>query len=110
MDFQMSSVYNEGNERWDVKLSGEIDIFNSAKLKKMLTELLDKHDAHLYLYCESLEYIDSTALGALVGVMKTVKSNNREMHLISVKPNLMKLFRITNLDKVFVIEEGAQDA
>jgi anti-sigma B factor antagonist len=110
MDFQMDSKLDEKNERWNVTLSGEIDIFNSAKLKTELSELLAKKDAELYLNCKALEYIDSTALGALVGVMKTVKSNGREMHLVSVKPNLMKLFRITNLDQVFVIEGGGEDA
>jgi len=110
MDYQMDCVLDEENERWDVTLSGEIDIFNSADLKTRITELLQKRDAHLYLHCKNLEYIDSTALGALVGVMKTVKSNGREMHLTAVKPNLLKLFRITNLDKVFVIEGSGGDA
>lgn len=110
MDFQMDYTLDEQKERWNVNLSGEIDIFNSPQLKMRLTELLTEKDAHLFLYCKHLEYIDSTGLGALVGVMKTVKSNGREMHLVSVKPNLMKLFRITNLDKVFVIEEGESHA
>lgn len=106
LDFQMDYTFDEQNERWNVTLTGEIDIFNSAKLKTQLTELLTERNAHLYLHCKLLEYIDSTALGALVGVMKTVKGIGREMHMVSVKPNLLKLFRITNLDKVFVIEEG----
>jgi anti-anti-sigma regulatory factor len=28
------------------------------------------------------------------------------MHLVGVKPNLLKLFRITNLDTVFIMDEG----
>jgi anti-sigma B factor antagonist len=106
MDYNIKSTYNEKEQRHDVTLTGEVDIFNSADLKKTLTELLKQHDGNLYLHCEKLDYIDSTALGALVAVMKTVKSNNREMHLVGVKPNLMKLFRITNLDTVFIMDEG----
>jgi anti-sigma B factor antagonist len=106
MDYVITSAYDEREQRLDVTLTGEVDIFNSAELKKNLTELLAKHDAHLYLHCEKLSYIDSTALGALVAVMKTVKSNGREMHLVAVKPNLLKLFRITNLDTVFIMDEG----
>jgi anti-sigma B factor antagonist len=106
MDYAITSAYNEREQRLDVTLTGEVDIFNSADLKKSLTELLAKHDAHLYLHCAKLSYIDSTALGALVAVMKTVKSNGREMHLVAVKPNLLKLFRITNLDTVFIMDEG----
>jgi anti-sigma B factor antagonist len=106
MDYKLKSHFDEQEQRLHVTLTGEVDIFNSAELKKTLTELLSKHDGHLYLHCDMLDYIDSTALGALVAVMKTVKSNNREMHLVNVKPNLMKLFRITNLDTVFIMDEG----
>ena len=106
MDFIMEHQFNEEKGCWDVMLSGEVDIFNSTELKTKLTEVLSQKAAPLHLHCQRLEFIDSTALGALVGVMKTVKSNGREMHLVSVKPNIMKLFRITNLDKVFIMEEG----
>ncbi|MDR1664695.1 MAG: STAS domain-containing protein [Clostridiales bacterium] len=110
MDFQLSYTPDMENERWNVKLSGEIDIFNSAQLKTQLTELLAERNAHLYVDCKALEFIDSTALGALVGVLKTVKENGREMHLLNVRPNLFKLFRLTNLDDVFIFEEESADA
>ncbi len=106
MDYTITSAFNEQKQRLDVTLTGEVDIFNSAELKKSLTDLLARHDAHLYLHCEKLNYLDSTALGALVAVMKTVKSNGKEMHLVGVKSNLLKLFRITNLDTVFIMDEG----
>jgi anti-sigma B factor antagonist len=110
MNFQMDYTLDETNDRWDVTLSGEIDIFNSADLKNKLTGLLQERDAHLYLHCKNLEFIDSTALGALVGVLKNAKGSGREIHLLEVKPNLTKLFRITNLDKVFVLEGSGGDA
>ena len=106
MDFLMEQMFNEQESRWDVTLSGEIDVFNSPELKAKLAELLEERDADLYLHCARLDYIDSTALGVLVGIMKIIKNNNRAMRLLAVKPSLMKLFRITNLDKVFEIEGG----
>ncbi len=115
MDYELKSAYSEQDNRWNVTLTGEVDIFNSAELKKTLTDLLAQQDGHLYLFCEQLNYIDSTALGALVAVMKTVKTGGREMHLVGIKPNLMKLFRITNLDTVFIMDAvteggGEEDA
>jgi anti-sigma B factor antagonist len=107
---KLEPVYNEAGNRWDVEVSGEVDIFNSADFKKSLTDLLTEHSGHLYLRCKNLEYIDSTALGALVGVMKTVKTAGNEIHLVDVKSNLMKLFKITNLDTVFVMDEGGEQS
>lgn len=110
MDFTFEYEFDEENERWNVVLAGEIDIFNSARLRNDLKMLFDHKEANMFFDCAELEYIDSTALGALVGVMKKVKSAGCEMHLTNVKPNLMKLFRITHLDQVFIIEGGNGDA
>ena len=110
MDFTLEYEFDEENGRWNVALAGEIDIFNSSRLRTDLKMLFDHKEADMYFDCKDLEYIDSTALGALVGVMKTVKGAGCEMHLANVKPNLMKLFRITHLDQIFIIEGGNGDA
>jgi anti-sigma B factor antagonist len=66
---------------------------------------LSKQDACLHLHCENLDFIDSTGLGALVAVMKTVKLNGKEMHLNGLKRSIVRMFKITNLDTVFIINQ-----
>ncbi|MCL2399736.1 MAG: STAS domain-containing protein [Defluviitaleaceae bacterium] len=107
MDLAIEKTYNGNN--WQVKLCGEIDIVNSAEFKSQLTNLIEEHVADIHIDCTGLEYIDSTGLGALVGILKNTKSHGKEVRLSFVKPNILKLFRITNLDKVFIIEEGDKD-
>ena len=109
MDFQMEAAYDAQKNCWQVTVSGEIDIFNSPDMKKRLMELIEEKQADLYLNCQNLDYLDSTALGALVAVLKNVKGYEGEMHLLQVKPSLNKLFKITNLDKVFIIEGDAHE-
>ena len=104
MDFILSHQFDSETKRWEVALNGEIDIFNSTEFKNKLLELLAKSPGSLLLDCEKLEYIDSTALGALVTVLKHVKSADGQMYLKKIRPNLAKLFKITSLDKVFIIE------
>jgi len=106
MDFLIEKEFDQVGNCWRVSLTGEVDIYNSAEMKTTLTKLMDENEADIYVDCAHLEYIDSTGLGALVGVLKHVKGCNKTLHLSSVKPNILKLFRITNLDKVFVIEDG----
>ena len=105
VNFEIEKKYDGSN--WQVSLIGEIDIFNSADMKKQLTQLMEEHSADVHVDCKNLEYIDSTGLGALVGVLKNVKSHGKEMSLSEVRPNILKLFRITNLDKVFIIHDTA---
>ena len=89
-----------------VKLIGEIDISTVSELKDKLYHLVDENeDKNMRLDCEDLTYIDSTGLGALVGVLKKVKNNHKDIHIINMKNHIKKLFIITGLDKVFIIEE-----
>ncbi|MCL2665559.1 MAG: STAS domain-containing protein [Defluviitaleaceae bacterium] len=106
MDFQMDHSFDEQQNRWNIILTGEIDIFNSLELKTRLTKLVEEKPADVFLQCKFLEYIDSTGLGALVGVLKNVKGSGFTIHMQDVKPNIQKLFKITNLDNEFILEEG----
>ncbi|MDR1542554.1 MAG: STAS domain-containing protein [Clostridiales bacterium] len=109
MDYQMDAVFDEESKCWSVSISGEVDIFNSADMKKSLTALINEKNTDMVLDCKFLDYIDSTALGALVGVLKNVRSYGGSIHLRNVKPSLSKLFKITNLDKVFIMEGDVND-
>jgi len=101
MDLAIEKTFD--GECWRVSLQGEIDLYNSAELKSQLIQLMDEHIADIYVDCKWLDYIDSTGLGTLVAAFKNIKSHDKGMHLFNVKPSILKLFRITNLDKVFNI-------
>ncbi|MDR2904203.1 MAG: STAS domain-containing protein, partial [Clostridiales bacterium] len=88
---------------------GEIDIFNSNNFKEKLLALAAENPRDLRIDCANLKYMDSTALGALVAVLKNVKLYDGTVFLSNLKPNLTKLFKITNLDKVFIIEGDTND-
>ncbi len=104
MDYTLEYKFDEQKNCWNVSITGEVDIFNSGNMKNELLSLINEKNCDLFIDCKALEYIDSTALGALVAVVKNVKSYGGEIHLLHVRPNLLKLFKITNLDKVFMIE------
>jgi anti-sigma B factor antagonist len=108
MDFRIEQLFDEKRNCWKVTLFGEIDIFNSADVKEQLNGLVEQKSVDMHVNCKQLTYIDSTGLGALVGVLKRLKGENREMHLNNVRPNISKLFRITNLNKVFIIDEDGE--
>ena len=104
MDFSMTSKLSENSESWLIDIVGEVDIFNSAEVKTKLIELIDEKPLDIRIECEKLAYIDSTGLGALIAVLKKTKEHEKVIYFQNLKPNLVKLFKITNLDKVFVIE------
>jgi len=104
MNYELQSAYDEAENKWDVTVSGEIDIYNSEAFKGELYKLFETHESSVFIDCENLKYIDSTGLGTLVSVLKRVKQFEGSVHLSKLKPNVKKVFKITDLNKVFEIE------
>ena len=90
---------------WIIKLDGEVDIYTLPKMKEVLLDSLKEKNIDILLDCNNLEYVDSTGLGVLISVLKRVRESGNKIIITNLKPNIRKLFDITGLDKVFIIEE-----
>ena len=88
-----------------IYLSGEVDIYVSQGLKEKLYSVIDMTKSDIRVNCKDLNYIDSTGLGIFVGALKKAKQQDKKIILANLKDNIRKLFIITGLDKVFLIEE-----
>lgn len=95
---------NEEIKAWEVSLEGEIDIFNSEEVKSALLAIIEEKAQNVIIDCKDLSYIDSTGLSALVAMLKSVKEYSGEVTLKNLLPNVYKVIKITNLDKLFIIE------
>ncbi|MCD8090302.1 MAG: STAS domain-containing protein, partial [Clostridiales bacterium] len=95
---------NIETKRWDVSLTGEIDIFNSEEVKTVLLQMISEKEQDVFIDCKNLSYIDSTGLSALVAILKKVKAFSGNVVLKNLLPNVFKVIKITNLDKLFIIE------
>ena len=89
----------------EVYLDGEVDIYTSQRLKDKLYGIIEKNQLDLRINCRDLSYIDSTGLGIFVGALKKAKQNGKNIYISELKENIKKLFMITGLDKLFIIEE-----
>ena len=88
-----------------IRLIGEVDIYTSQKLKDRLYAVVDASKQDLRIDCTDLNYIDSTGLGIFVGTLKKAKQNEKNIYISHLKENIKKLFLITGLDKLFVLED-----
>lgn len=104
MSMNIDSKLNNENGFWDVSLQGELDVSTADKLKAHLHNLADEKILDMKINLENLDYIDSTGLGAMIGVLKKLKTDNKEIYIINPKSNVKKIFTITGLDKIFKLE------
>ncbi|SKC88846.1 STAS domain-containing protein [Maledivibacter halophilus] len=104
MSLNINKTFNNEKNLWEVKLMGEVDIYNANNLKENLNNLLQEKETDIELDCEELEYIDSTGLGVLIGILKKLKNIEKNIIISNPKPNMSKLLRITGLDQIFVMK------
>lgn len=104
MSININSKLDIQNNFWDISLEGELDVSTADKLKEHLHTLVTKEIVDMKINLTNLDYIDSTGLGVMIGVLKKLKINDKEIYIINPKSNVKKIFTITGLDKIFKLE------
>ena len=104
MSINIDSKLNDEKGFWDISVEGELDVSPADKLKEYLHNLADEKILNMKINLERLDYIDSTGLGVMIGVLKKLKMDNKEIYILNPKSNVKKIFTITGLDKIFKVE------
>jgi anti-sigma B factor antagonist len=86
-----------------VTVNGEVDVYTSPTLRERLVEAMDDGCGRLVVSLDGVGFIDSSGLGVLVGCLRRVKERDGELVLVCSREQILKVFRITGLDKVFAI-------
>lgn len=84
-----------------IELIGNLDIYNNKKFKEKLADIYEDLDKDLVVDCARLEYIDSTGLGSFISLLKLTRDEEKEITVKNLKKNIKKVFKITDLDKLF---------
>ena len=104
MSIKINSMLDTTNNSWEVSLGGELDVSTADELKKELHKLVDEKNIDMRLNLENLDYIDSTGLGVIIGILKRLKIESKEVYIEKPKNNVRKIFSIKGLDKIFKLE------
>ena len=104
MSINIDSKLNKEKGFWDISVEGELDVSTADKLKEYLHNLADEKILDMKINLDTLDYIDSTGLGVMIGVLKKLKMDNKEIYILNPKSNVKKIFTITGLDKIFKVE------
>jgi anti-sigma B factor antagonist len=96
---------------WAVlSVSGEIDMATAPSLRERLHALLAEDRSHLVVDLDDVGFLDSTALGVLVGVLKRARTEGGEVRIASTQPRVRKVFEITRLDSAFDLFDSVDEA
>jgi anti-sigma B factor antagonist len=84
-----------------IELTGEVDVYTAPHLKQQMIALLEEGHVQMVVDLTKVEYLDSTALGVLIGGLKRVRERDGNLQLICPSPRIWRVFEITGLDKIF---------
>lgn len=93
-----------------LRLDGEVDVYTAPKLKSQIIDLVDQGRFKIVVDLEKVDFMDSSGLGVLVGGLKRVRSHDGAISLICSQENILKIFRITGLVKIFPIFDNEGQA
>jgi len=93
-----------------VAVAGEIDLFTAPELKAALGEALESGRTRIVVDLTDTTFLDSTALGVLIGTVKRLRSRDGRLTIVNVDQNIAKTFEITGLDQIFTIRASRDDA
>ncbi len=97
-------------DRTVLRVGGEIDVYTAPRLREQLIQLVDDGVRHVVVDMEQVEFLDSTGLGVLVGGLKRAKTVDGSLVLVCDQPRILKIFRITGLERVFDIHPTVEQA
>ena len=93
-----------------IAVSGEIDVATAPQLRECLHGVVAQGEATIVLDLLGVTFLDSTALGVLVGALKRCRESGGELYVVVADPRIVKIFEITGLTNVFTIADSLESA
>lgn len=92
-----------------VRVTGELDLHTSPKLRDEVLELVAAGTDRLALDLSGVSFMDSSSLGVLVTCLKRIRERDGRLALVGVSGSPAKVLALTGLDRVFEISGSVDD-
>lgn len=80
-----------------------IDATASNEFKSRVMGLINQGNIFFLLNLSQVDFVDSSGLGAMISILKSLKLNNGDIVLCEVNPAILNLFKLTRMNNIFKI-------
>lgn len=91
-------------------VTGEIDLATAPELRECLVAQEADRVPAIVVDLTGVSFIDSTALGVLVGAYRRQEDAGRTLKLVVTEPRILKVLEITDLTSVFPVFADVDEA
>ena len=96
--------------RLTAALSGEIDHHAAATLREQIDQAITKlRPPQLTLDFDAVTFMDSSAVGLVMGRFKLLSAFGGEMEVVNLSPTAYRMMRMSNLQSLAKIREKAEE-
>ena len=93
-----------------LRLAGDVDLSSSPELRQGLRQVIKRRAAVVVVNLEQVGYMDSSGLATLVEALKRMSEYGGKLRLVGLSDRVRAVFEISQLDKIFEILPGEQEA
>lgn len=90
-------------------LSKNIDASVSTAFKGRFSDLISEGNNLFLLNLSQVDFMDSSGLGAMISILKTLKLNNGDIVICEVTNPVLNLLKLTRMNSVFKICSSEQE-
>lgn len=107
----MQIATRQAGESTIVDVVGDIDLYNSPEVRKVLLGLLkEKRVPRVVVNLKSVKYIDSSGVASLVEGLKVSRDLRSRFILFGLSPAAREVLELTRLIKVFEVYDNEEEA
>ena len=100
----MNTSIEEMDGKIVATLDGELDTAAAIEVEKELQPLFESKGRDIVIECEKLEYIASSGLRILLGILKSAKAAGGKVVLRNINDDIKNVFQLTGLISLFDVE------
>jgi len=107
---EFSTNHRENGEVNIIELNGYLDAHTAQHLEQAISELISKNKYKVVVNFEKLKYISSAGLGVFMAFIETMRTNNGDIKLAAMQPNVYNIFDLLGFPLLYEIFSTENEA
>jgi anti-sigma B factor antagonist len=95
------SCATDGDGNQIISVTGELDIATAEQAYAYISDVIDAWPTPVSVDLSGLTFCDASGLGALARTARHARQAGRQLRLTAARPSLLKIMRITGLDRAY---------